>query len=176
MPQLPDVGTAWNGVDLVLYDIVNRFKVPQNCALEFGVQFGYSTAALANIFRQVVGVDTFVGDVHSGYVPNHFQETAKRLLSWPNIVLVQANFRDYCKYSTEQFDLIHVDIVHNYEETYDCGMWAVQHSPVVLFHDTEAFPRVMEAVSDVAQDSNRKFYNFGACAISKHGLGILVNE
>ena len=37
-------------------------------------------------------------------------------------------------------DLIHIDIFHDYANTYEAGRWAVDHSNVVLFHDTESFP------------------------------------
>lgn len=173
MPKLPEVGSAWAGVDTILYDIIARFNVPQLKALEFGVQFGYSTAALANAFEQVVGVDTFVGDEHAGYVEDHFKQTRDKLADWPNIKLIQARFQDYILFDEfARYDLIHVDIVHTYKETYLCGKWAVKHAPVVLFHDTEEFPDVMSAVRDLADDFNRTFYNYPRF----HGLGILVKQ
>jgi len=36
--------------------------------------------------------------------------------------------------------LPHVDIIHNYAEKYECGLWAVNHSAGTIFHDTESFP------------------------------------
>lgn len=171
LPSIAEVGTAWNGIDEILYDIVARFDVPQNHALEFGVQFGYSTSALANVFQEVTGVDTFIGDVHAGYLPDHYAETRERLKQWPNIQLVQARYQDFIALEAErQYDLIHVDIVHTFDETCECGLWAVKHSPVVLFHDTLSFSAVMRAVTTVAAESGYRFYNFEPC----HGLGILV--
>lgn len=173
MPKLPEVGTAWNGVDEILYDIVARFNIPQHKALEFGVQFGYSTAALANVFDSVIGVDTFIGDEHAGYVEDHFKQTKQRLSEWPNIELIQARFQDYILFDEDScYDLIHVDIVHTYKETYLCGKWAIKHSPVVIFHDTRSFPDVMMAVMDLAQDFDRTLYNYEEC----HGVGILVKQ
>lgn len=177
LPKLAEVGTAWNGVDRILYDIVNRFNVKQGIALEFGVEFGYSTSALANVFKQVIGIDTFTGDIHSSIRVDHFKETEQRLkVFWPNIVLFQMDFQTWIGFDDRQYDLIHVDIVHNFEETYDAGMWAVEHAPVVIFHDTEAFPKVKDAVMAIAEDKGRTFYNYGRCPESQHGLGILVKE
>jgi hypothetical protein len=61
---------------------------------------------------------------------------------------------------------------HDYETTYTAGRWAVDHSPVVIFHDTESFPSVKEAVSAIAEETGRTFYNFREF----NGLGILVKE
>jgi predicted O-methyltransferase YrrM len=172
LPKLANVGTAWNGVDRILYDIVNRFHIPQKKCLEFGVQFGYSTSALANVFEEVTGVDTFCGDVHAGFVNDHFKETRDRLKEWPNIQLAQVRYQEWIKFDEGHYDLIHVDIVHTYEDTYKCGHWSLGRAPVVIFHDTIAFPDVMAAVTDLAGDMERKFYNYAEC----HGLGILVKE
>ncbi len=176
LPRLAEVGTAWNGVDLALYDIVNRFNIPQKCALEFGVEFGYSTTALANVFEHVIGVDTFRGDIHSSLKEDHYEQTSARLREWPNIALVQCTYQDWAVIDTNHYDLIHIDIVHTFEDTYDAGMWAVKHSPVILFHDTESFPQVKDAVLAVAEDSGRTFYHYERCAESPHGLGILVKQ
>jgi predicted O-methyltransferase YrrM len=178
MQNLAKVGTAWNGVDRVLHDIVNRFRIPQNCALEFGVQGGYSTSALANVFKKVIGVDTFVGDEHAGYHADDLLTVAETLRQWPNIYLIQARYQDYIRLKfpgpVDHYDLIHVDIVHTYEDTYQAGYWSCNHADVVIFHDTEAFPEVMYAVTELAKDTGRKFYNYGKCENSQHGLGILV--
>jgi len=176
IPNLAKVGTAWNGVDRVLYDIVNRFSIPQRKALEFGVQGGYSTSALAHVFAEVIGIDTFIGDEHAGYHPDEFAEVSARMKSWPNVVLHQARYQDWIKFDTADYDLIHVDIVHTYTDTYQAGYWACNHSPVVIFHDTIAFPEVMYAVTELAKDTQRTFYNYGKCENSQHGLGILVQQ
>lgn len=172
IPGLPDVGSAWKGVDRILYDIVNRFNVPQGRALEFGVEHGFSTSALATVFKQVVGVDTFIGDQHSGYKTDHFKQTCERLKQWPNITIHQARYQDWIKFDRENYDLIHIDIVHTFEDTYRAGFWAVEHAPVVIFHDTESFRDVRIAVETLTEEKQRTFYNYHPC----HGLGILVKE
>jgi len=85
-------------------------------------------------------------------------------------MLHQARFQDWIKYDADIYDLIHVDIVHNYQETYDCARWAIDHANVVLCHDTVTFPDVMCAVQDVSLSAECKLYNYQPC----HGLGILV--
>src|SRR6266704_3402942 len=129
LPKLAEVGTAWKGIERILYDIVNRFDIPQYKALEFGVQFGYSTTALANVFDTVRGVDTFAGDVHAGFFGDHFEETKAKLKPWPNIELIQARYEDYCLFDDlGQYDLIHIDMAHTYQNTYESGTWAVRHA------------------------------------------------
>lgn len=57
--------SAWGNIPTILKDIITRFNLKNKLCLEFGVEFGYSTSALSNYFESVIGVDTFVGDVHT---------------------------------------------------------------------------------------------------------------
>lgn len=172
---LVPVPTAWDGCETILYDIINRFKVNRHCALEFGVDYGYSTSALANFFNLVIGVDTFEGDVHAGQRDKDlFEKTQDVLSDYKNIQLVRSDYRDWIKQDQpyKRYDLIHVDIVHSYKETNECVHWSVQNSDVVLVHDTISFPDVRRAVQDVCFETGRTFYEWQV----KHGLGILVKE
>ena len=63
-----------------------------------------------------------------------------------------------------------VKIVHNYKETFECGLWAAQHSTCTVFHDTESFPEVRRAVIDIAKAAGKKVYNYPY----HNGLGIIV--
>ena len=167
----PDAYMAWRGLDQILVDIMERFDVGQNKALEVGVEFGYSATALACLFKRVYGIDTFLGDKHSGIQQDHYLSTKERLKSWANLTLFQSDYQSWIsKDDDDQYDLIHVDIVHTYEDTFACGLWAVQHAPVVLFHDTTSFLGVRSAVRDIAEKANLVFHNFEPC----NGLGILV--
>jgi hypothetical protein len=170
LTKLARVESAWVGLDRILSDIVVRFNIPPLSALEFGVEFGYSTSALANIFESVQGVDTFAGDGHAGFRADHFRETSERLKEWPNICLHQARYQEWIDIDDSQYNLIHIDIVHTYEDTFACGRWAISRAPCVLFHDTESFPEVKRAVRDIAEDNGALFYNYEPC----HGLGILT--
>jgi hypothetical protein len=94
------------------------------------------------------------------------------LKEFSNIQLVESLFEDYIKKVTERFDLIHVDILHHYKPTYDCGEWALQHSDCVIFHDTISHPTVKQACEDLANKYNFEFYNYP----KSFGLGILIKK
>jgi hypothetical protein len=47
--------SAWIGIESILEDLLDTFKVGGNNALEFGVEYGYSTVALSNYFQKVIG-------------------------------------------------------------------------------------------------------------------------
>lgn len=166
------MASAWGDIPTILKDIITRFNLKTDKALEFGVEYGYSTSAIANYFDKVIGVDTFVGDDHTGNQGDHYEKTKNDLAEWKNITLVRSLFEDYIVDNNEMFDFIHIDIIHNYEPTYDCGAWSVQHSPVTVFHDTHSFPHsVGKAVVDLAYEFNLTHYDYA----QSHGLGILVN-
>jgi len=168
---LPSVPTSWNGLEKILPDLIERSGIKTDLALEFGVWHGYSTAALANNFARVIGVDTFIGDVIPGTEAQAMLTTTRETLKpWPNIELVQARFQDYLRYCTVRPDLIHIDIVHTYEDTYACGVLALSICDMVIFHDTESFPEVKRALCDLTRLHNFSFRNYYPC----HGLGILT--
>ncbi len=165
--------SAWGDIPTILEDVVERFCKERKRALEFGVEYGYSTSAISNYFEEVTGVDTFSGDIHSGIKNScHFDQTVLDLKEWQNISLVKSNYKDFILEDHGQFDLIHVDIIHTYEDTFNCGMWCAESSPVVVFHDTMKFKDVMRAVTDIAVKKNLEFYNYRP----SNGLGILVRK
>jgi hypothetical protein len=169
-PRTLPVVTAWKGIESVLGDLIRRFDVGTHRCLEFGVEYGYSTAALSSFFDSVTGVDIFVGDEHTLDHTDLFQETSNRLASFSNIQLVRSDYRDWLVRDESFYDLIHVDIVHTYVDTFDCGLWSARHAKCVLFHDTESFPAVKQAVIDISRETGKNFYNFK----ESNGLGILV--
>src|SRR5947209_2929065 len=59
------VESAWQGIESILQEMIERFDLGTDRCLEFGVEFGYSTVALSSFFSSVVGVDTFRGDKHT---------------------------------------------------------------------------------------------------------------
>lgn len=171
LPQrvLP-ITTAWKGIESVLGDLIETFHLGTRHCLEFGVEFGYSTAALSSFFDNVTGVDLFIGDQHTTHKGDIFAETKERLSCFGNIKLVRSDYRDWIAKDDSSYDLIHVDIVHTYIDTYDCGLWSARRAKCVLFHDTESFPAVRQAVSDIARRTGKTFYNFA----ESNGLGILI--
>lgn len=174
LPKSVDVPTAWDGVESAIPALIRDFHINPRCALEFGVDYAYSTVALANYFETVIGVDTFFGDINAGDRGEHgiYDQVVEIVKPFENIVLVKSDFREFIALPHPQFDLIHVDIVHNFEQTYQCGRWSVDHAPVVIFHDTLAFRDVMQAVTAIADETGCEFYNWNY----KHGLGILVRQ
>jgi len=162
--------SAWRGLDALIPDIIEKFNIPTKKCLEFGVEFGFSTTVFANYFEKVVGVDIFTGDVHAGTHRDDYQQMINRVKPWNNVELVQADYKDYIKKSDENFDLIHVDIIHSYEDTYKCGLWAAEHSKIAIFHDTMSYKKVKHAVQDIASATGKTFYNYQY----NNGLGILV--
>lgn len=161
---------AWVGLEKIILDIIEFSKIDRNSALEFGVEYGYSTAVLANYFKKVIGIDIFTGDLHAGHHGNIYDETRNNLHDFGNIELIQSDYKDFILKTAQSFDMIHVDIIHTYEDTYQCGLWSVEHSMCTIFHDTQSFPDVKKAVSDIARRTKRKFYNY-----RKHnGLGIII--
>ncbi len=161
---------AWVGLEKIVLDVIEFSKIKTDSALEFGVEFGYSTAVFANYFKQVIGVDIFTGDMHAGYHGDLFEFTRNNLSTFNNILLVKSDYKDYILLNDQHFDLMHVDIIHTYEDTYACGLWAAQHSQCTLFHDTQSFPAVKKAVAHIANKTGKKFYNYR----KSNGLGIII--
>jgi hypothetical protein len=162
--------SAWRGLEYVIKDVITRFDLPTESCLEFGVEFGFSTVVFANYFRKVVGVDLFTGDRQAGLHDDHFASTSASLAAFPNIRLVQADYRDWIRTDEATYDLIHVDIIHTYGPTFECGLWSAQRSRCTIFHDTESYPAVKRAVAAIARKTGKRFYNFPLY----HGLGIIV--
>jgi predicted O-methyltransferase YrrM len=162
---------AWVGIEKIILDIIEFSNIEQNSALEFGVEFGYSSAVLANYFKKVIGVDIFTGDPQAGYHGDIYDLTKNNLKEFNNIQLIKADYRDYIlSVNDTSFDFIHVDIIHTYEDTYECGLWSALHSKCTIFHDTQSYPDVKRAVSDIAKKTNKKFYNYRKF----NGLGIVI--
>ncbi len=171
-PRVVDVPSGWMGIERIFANILTDFAVSRDLAIEFGVEYGYSTAVLANYFARVIGVDTFTGDAHSRLKSNHMTHTREKLSEFLNITLVRSSFQafDWAQLP-ETPGFCHIDIQHFYEDTYSCGEAALGHGiPVVAFHDTELFPEVKQACQDLARKFNLSFYNYTPCC----GLGILV--
>lgn len=168
-----DVSSAWRGLENYLLSIISHFNIQPNIALEFGVDRGYSTHILSQVFRQVIGVDGFLGDSHIIHEQgDNFYNLVKTSFENTNVTIVRSLFQDFVNKATDTYDLIHIDIVHEYEPTYQCAVWAIQHSNVVLLHDTESFPQVKQVCRDLSAKHSVKFYNIP----EHHGLGILFKE
>lgn len=162
--------SAWKGLDSILASLIERFDLGTDRCLEFGVEFGYSTVALSSFFKSVTGVDTFRGDRHTNILRDTYAEALANVSPYSNINLLRSDYQSHVKQDSSQYDLIHVDIIHTFADTFACGLWSARHSKCTLFHDTESFPQVKQAVTQIARATGKKFYNYEA----SYGLGILV--
>ncbi len=169
-PRVLQASSSWKGLENILGDIIQRFDIPTHSCLEFGVEYGFSTVALSSYFDSVTGVDTFQGDRHTNNLKDIYNETLQNIAPYPNIKVVRSDYQTYIGANEDCFDLIHVDIIHTFADTYSCGLWSAQHSSCTIFHDTESFPQVKQAVREIAHRTGKRFYNF----TEFYGLGIIV--
>ena len=160
--------TAWGEIPRILKDIITRFNLNTNIALDLGTDTGYSATALSNYFTKVITVDTFRGDLYQ--LPDDdvfYKKVVFELTDYKNIEIVKSDFRDFI--DDTHYDLVHVDMKHDYETTYEAGDWALRHADLVIFHDTISYPIVMQCVEDLALKYDKEFYNYPLY----NGLGIL---
>ena len=165
-----EVISAWSGIEEILAGLIERFNISTERCLEFGVEFGFSTVALSSFFDEVIGVDTFQGDRHTVNDRDIYDETRTRLAPYDNIHLIRSDYADYIRQDHGRFGLIHVDIIHTFADTFACGLWSARHAQCTIFHDTESFPQVRQAVAEIARVTGKTFYNYPG----SYGLGILV--
>jgi hypothetical protein len=166
------VDTAWKGLELIIEDIINKFDLKRDSCIEFGVEFGFSSVVFSNYFKNVIGIDTFEGDTHTHNKLLHYEQTKNRLANFENIQLIKSDYKDWISKDETHYNFAHVDIVHNYKETFECGLWAAEHSDCTIFHDTESFVDVRKAVIDISKKTGKRLYNYPL----HHGLGILVSK
>lgn len=162
--------SGWAGLERSMPNLVERFCDSRGYALELGVEYGHSTTVLAQLFGHVTGVDWFKGDPHSGEREDYYQVARSNIARWRNVTLVQEEYQRWITHDRQNYDLIHIDMYHDFEATYRAGIWAVEHAPVVLFHDTIAWPEVAPAVERIAKETGLTFYNYP----HNNGLGILA--
>lgn len=169
-----NTGSAWRGIESIIPSLIQDFNIDTARAIEFGIEAGYSLTALAHYFQEVIGVDTFAGDIytHLHDPVETFKIVENNMKDWANVKLVVSDYRDYIKRDDSHYGLAHVDIVHSYDETYECGEWAVNHADVAIFHDTLSFHEVYNAVHNLSVKYDRDFYSFD----ESFGLGILVRK
>jgi len=168
--RLTSKPSAWVGLEDYLYPIIKKYNLKCDTALEFGVEHGYSTYLLSQIFNKVVAVDTFEGDIHTKF-QDLYEETLSTFKEIKNTSILKSDFREFIKQNDNLYDLIHIDIVHTYDDTYECAEWSIKHSSVVLLHDTVSYPDINRVCVDLANKYQLEYYN-----IPHHnGLGILYN-
>jgi hypothetical protein len=166
----------WGDIPTILKDIIVCFDLKTDSALEFGVHWGGSISAISNYFKSVIGVDNFEldGNLEDAVCEKKRTDCLKQLtrVGFLNIELIRSDYRDFIKEETRRFDLIHIDMYHEYPETYECGIWAIGHSDCVIFHDTLSYPGTMQACEEIARENGLNFYNYN----EGYGLGIIIKK
>ena len=171
--QKPNRQTMWAGLESYIPSIIKEFNINPKKALEFGVEYGYSLHIFAQLFSEAYGVDTFDGDEHAGVQEkNIFKQVADSFKN-TNVSIFKSDFRDFIECHNSRYDLIHIDIIHTYKETFECLEWSIFHSDVVILHDTCSFPEI----NRVCEDMVKKYPNYGYYNIPEHfGLGIIYRK
>lgn len=181
-PKVIDVLSAWQPLAFVIKDILDRFNIKRDLALEFGVERAYSTTTFANYFKKVIGVDPFNWTLSDGFLRDYF--TVKELVKeYKNIELIKGFSEEFInEYYNNRFDLIHIDIgydTHCYATTFPSAEWAIQHSDCVLFHDTISFPEINQVCEELSEKFGFDYYNYSepvGPAGQVCGLGILIKK
>jgi hypothetical protein len=171
--KLSDYVSAWKGLENYILPIINNFGIKTDTMLEFGVDYGYSTDIFSKVFKKVIGVDSFISDPYLGHDQGDiFYKNIKEQFKGSNIELCRSSYQDFIKDNNNRYDLIHIDIIHTYKETYECAEWAIMHSNVVLLHDTYSFPEMHRVCRDLSLKHKWGFINIKEC----HGLGVLYKQ
>lgn len=169
---LPDP-SGWRGLECYMKSIIATLNINPNIALEFGVDSGYSLKVLSQLFNKSIGVDMFIGDAHIGHNQgNEYYQGVLKKFTTDTVEIVKSDFREYIKNNDNRYDLIHIDIVHFYNETFECADWSIQHSNVVILHDTCSFPEINRVCVDIASKHKVNYFNLRDC----NGLGILYRK
>jgi hypothetical protein len=165
--------SGWEGLECYMKSIISSLNIKTDVALEFGIDHGYSLTVLSQLFTKTIGVDSFSGDPHIGHIqdPAFFQGILNRFKD-RNVDIFKLDYRDFIKNNNNQYDLIHVDIIHHYAETFECGDWSIQHSNVVLVHDTITFPEMHKVCVDIAKKHGVGYSNI----LPHNGLGVLYRR
>jgi hypothetical protein len=165
--------TSWHPNEDILEDILERFNVERHSALEVGSEHGHSAIALSNFFDKVVCVDPWQQQITDQSRPM-WDCVRENVAPYSNISLFRMEWQEFIKQpgvSDLRWSLCHYDGYHDYEQTFACGLWMAERSPVVLFHDSHnSFTEVVPAICAIAEKLGRRFYNFE----EEEGLGILV--
>jgi hypothetical protein len=143
-PQLPP--SAWSGHIPFLFALIRMLRPAT--FVELGVHTGASLIAAASaaatyrVPTQLVGIDTFMGDEHTGrYDGDGLYNELRGYLShdFPSVRLVRSLFSDAAPlFPRGSIDMLHIDGLHTYEAVReDFETWFDRVSPtgVILMHD-----------------------------------------
>ena len=164
--------TGWRGLECYMESIIKVLNIKPKTALEFGVDSGYSLKVLSQLFDKTIGVDPFIGDKHIGHSQGEvFYKNVLKKFEGDNVEIVKKDFKSFASNHNHnnKYDLIHIDIVHLYNETFECADWSAHHSDVIIIHDTMSFPEMARVCRDISSKHKFKFNNIPY----HYGLGVL---
>jgi hypothetical protein len=173
--------SAWTGHIPFLNVLIAAIEPKR--VVELGVNHGGSLIAAATAARRaglstdIVGIDTWRGDGHSGMFDGdkrYARLAALTAREFPNVRLMRSTFDEAIPaFAPASIDLLHIDGFHTYDAVrHDYETWKVKVAPggVILFHDTQVRGRdfgVWRLWEELAV-GNRTF-EFA----HSHGLGVL---
>jgi len=168
--------SAWTGHRVFAEWLVwNTFP---ETIVDLGVDYGYSTFVFANALKgtsgTVYGVDSFMGDFHTGF--RNTSEIVKKNItdhSVTNLELVVGDFEILANSWKTPIDILHIDGLHTYEAVKnDFTKWSpfVKENGIILFHDiaVQSFG-VKELFREVTGGYKLFFLHYG-------GLGIFTRN
>jgi predicted O-methyltransferase YrrM len=144
---LDTTSEAWAGHTRFAYDLVSNVK--PKTIVELGTYKGTSFFAMAQAIKdeglktKLIGVDTWEGDIHTGFYQNQIYKDVKKIKSsfYKNvqITLQQMTFDEALKeVKDHSIDVLHIDGLHTYEAVkHDFETWQdkVSETGIILFHD-----------------------------------------
>lgn len=168
---LCDIPSAWKGHSNFATWLVT--KLEPSVVVDLGVDFGFSTFCFARPgIGQVVGVDSFEGDIHSGKRETFtaVRKTASQL-GLSNVTLIRGLFGEVAKTWDKEIGILHIDGTHTYaaaKRDYEDWSNFVASDGVVLLHDTcvEDFG-VRRLFNEIRLPKTNFAHSYGLGVISK---------
>ncbi len=180
--EFGDLSSAWEGHRYFIYDLIRNLKPTQ--IVELGTYKGGSLFSMAQAIKdgkmkcQLVGVDTWEGDKHTGfYGPDIFKNVkniSKKVYNEVSIKLVKQSFDiGSQRIDNKSVDILHIDGLHTYKAVkHDFDRWVskVKTNGIVLFHDTQETKGDFE-VYRLWNELKKKhpYFDF----FHSHGLGLI---
>ncbi|MCL5773830.1 MAG: class I SAM-dependent methyltransferase [Firmicutes bacterium] len=180
---MPDINYPWAGHKYFAYDLVRNLK-PER-VVELGTYKGTSFFSFCqavkdgDIKTELVAVDTWRGDKHSGYydnsVYNHVIKVKNTYYSELKIHFLRKTFDKAAReFDNNSIDILHIDGLHTYQAIkHDFDNWhqKTRRNGVILLHDTAERMKDF-GVYKLWNELENKFNTISFT--HSHGLGVLV--
>ena len=176
--------SPWGGHSFFVYDLVANTK--PKVIVELGTYKGSSLLAFAqavkdlNLQTELHAIDTWEGDIHSGFYKNDiyelFMEVKNKYYKDLSIIPHKMLFNDAVKkFKDNSIDILHIDGLHTYEAVkHDFETWLPKvnkNTGIIMFHD------VCETKDDFGVyklwDELKKKYKNTITFEHYHGLGVI---